>query len=73
MQPTLTWTHSLEGGFGLSSPFSLHSYARVPFVPRKCSFLSPILEILPECNKSDCVYVEEMKHITVRGGMCWRP
>lgn len=37
--------------------------------PGNTAFSISILEILPECNKSDCVYVEEMKHITVWGGM----
>ena len=37
--------------------------------PGNVAFSVPILEILLECNKSDCVYVEEMKHITVWGGM----
>lgn len=37
--------------------------------PENAAFSITILEILPECNKSDCVYVEKMKHITVWGGM----
>ena len=41
--------------------------------PGNVAFSVPILEILLECNKSDCVYVEEMKHITVWGGMQERP
>ena len=36
---------------------------------RNAAFSVPILEILLECNKSDCVYVEEMEHISVWGGM----
>lgn len=41
--------------------------------PENVAFSVPILELLSECNKSDCVCVEEMKHITVWGGMQARP
>lgn len=37
--------------------------------PGNRAFSVPIVEILPECNKSDCVYVEEMKHTTGWGGI----
>lgn len=70
---TVAGTQGLEGGFCLFSAFSLHTYAQGPFVPRNAAFSVPILETLSECNKSESVYVEEMKHIALRGGMQWRP
>lgn len=50
-------------------PFFFAHLHKCLLFPGNAAFSVSVLEVLPECNKSDCVYVEEMKHITVWGGM----
>lgn len=57
---------SLEKGFCLFSPFLCTLTHKCLLFPGNTAFSVLTLEVLPECNKSDCVYVEEMKHITIR-------
>lgn len=52
-------TQNLEGGFCLSVLFLCTLMYKYLLFPGNTAFSIPILEILPECNKSDCVYVEK--------------